>query len=178
MVTGEATQIRPPAAINLAPETEHPPCHRRRLNHRSKARKTAGSCATPNRIPKITARGHLRGFTGDDGATSAETGRNPGEVYSKRMQRSHCLSITARNTNTPTKWASKSPPETRTGRDSSTSQSRFQHHCKIRDGDTTLRSLLQRNQHHQRRRRRRSSKRAQPSNLAWAEQLQSYLELT
>ena len=96
MVTGEATQIRPPAATNLAPETELPPCHRRRLNNRSKARTTAGSCATPNRIPKITARGHLRGFTGDDGATSAEKGRNPVEVYSKRMQQSHCLSVTAR----------------------------------------------------------------------------------
>ena len=84
----------------------------------------------------------------------------------------------SQETDTPTRRASKSPPKTHTGRDSSTSQSRFQHHCKIRDGDTTLRSLLQRNQHHQRHRRRRSSKRAQPSNLAWAEQLQSYLELT
>jgi len=96
MVTGEATQIRPPAATNLAPEIELPSCHRRRLNNRSKARTTVGSCATPNRIPKITARGHLSGFTGDDRATSAEIGRNPGEVYSKRMQWSHCLSVTAR----------------------------------------------------------------------------------
>ena len=132
MVIGEATQIRPPAATKPCTRNRAPSMPSPTPEQPFEGPNNSGLLCNPQPDPQDHSQRtspwiHRRRWINQ--RRDREKSRR--SLFQKDATEPLSLRQ-SQETDTPTKRASKSPPETRISRDSSTSQSRFQHHCKIR----------------------------------------------